>query len=178
MALLVAYSLWGEAAAVRAPVSTGYIDMDFVDVKITHPATVPVGAGPTVVELNYMKITVDVGGSAPGNDGPPVLYIDVKNMYPGAKVTVNGYLRNDGTIPVRVEKCNFRSIGGAFAFKDVDLDFDIQVDVDAFKGGNAPPFTLMPGQSAYVVVYIRARNDARESVSVSAQFTCDYRQAP
>ncbi|MEM5827748.1 MAG: hypothetical protein QXT46_07090 [Pyrobaculum sp.] len=162
IALAAAFAAWQETATITINAQTGYIDLDFEEGKWTWTA-------------KYVIYTAEVKGSESGNDGPPELVLKLLNMYPGASLTYATYLKNDGTLPVEVYNCNFKSIGGGFTFNDVDFDFEIQVDVDTFKGGSAPPFVLKPGERAYVVIYIRGKDNAREGVEVEAVFKCDYR---
>ena len=172
----VAFAAWSETATIQVSAQTGYIDADFVDVKLTHPKIYAFNPPSGSVVVNYMTVGVTVVNSGAGNDGPPELVIDVANMYPGARVTLTARLKNDGTIPIQVYGCNFRSVGGAFEFGDVDYDFDIRVDVDSHVNGRYPPFVLNPGGTANVVIYLHAKDNAREGVSGTATFTCIYEQ--
>ncbi|AFA38816.1 hypothetical protein Pogu_0789 [Pyrobaculum oguniense TE7] len=171
----VAFATWTEEATIQVNADTGYIDADFINVRLTLPTTYVFSPPSDYVVVNYMTVGVTVVNSGAGNDGPPELVIDVANMYPGAYVTLRALLRNDGTIPVRVYGCDFTSLGGGF-YMDVDYDFDIRVDVDADVGGSYPPFVLNPGGTADVVIYLHAKDDAREEVSGTATFTCIYEQ--
>jgi len=118
--LAVAYALWGEQSQVSVSAQTGYIDLDF---KVDGNPWMILG-GQRLLGLNYTLL-----GSEKGNDGPPVLILTLKNLYPfgydsnGEKryiVFDSLRLVNNGTIPVKITGCNFAYVGGSFEFGDVD----------------------------------------------------------
>jgi len=177
--LAVAYALWGEQSQVSVSAQTGYIDLDF---KVYGNPWMKLG-GQRLLGLNYTLL-----GSEKGNDGPPVLILTLKNLYPfgydsnGTKryiVFDSLRLVNDGTIPVNITGCNFTYMSGSFEFGDVDYGGWLELDVDLYKGGRGPPsdVVLRPGESAVVAISIWVSDNATEGASVTVKFTCNYVQA-
>jgi len=168
----VAFAAWQEQATISVNAQTGYIDLDIV------PDEYPwkfLGRFPRV------RADYTLAGSDPGNDGPPVLTLTLSNLYPGINYIVfSAKIKNDGTLPVKITNCNFKFVGGSFTFGDVDFSWlDIEIDVDAHKRGVGPPrdIVLDPGEEAVLTIAIRVKSGAPEEASVTAQFTCDYKQA-
>jgi len=170
--LAAAYAMWSETSQVLINAQTGYIDLDIV---LTGP-------GPWFYVPSYvLPSPPTLAGSAPGNDGPPVLTLTLSNLYPGINYIVfdAARLKNDGTLPVRIKNCNFKYIGGPFTSDDVDYNGWLDIDVDVHKGGVGPPspIILNPGEEAVLAIAFRVDSDAPEGASVTVQFTCDYEQA-
>jgi len=178
--LAVAYALWGEQSQISVSAQTGYIDLDF---KVYNNNPWMILGGQRLLGLNYTLL-----GSEEGNDGPPVLILTLKNLYPfgydsnGTKryiVFDSLNLTNDGTIPVKITGCNFTYMSGSFEFGDVDYKGWLELDVDLQKGGKGPrsDVVLKPGESAVVAISIWVGDDAPEGASVTVKFTCNYVQA-
>jgi len=177
--LAVAYALWGEQSQVSVSAQTGYIDLDF---KVYGNPWMILG------NQSYLGLSSTLLGSEEGNDGPPVLILTLKNLYPfGYEKGKKRYivfdslrLVNDGTIPVKITGCNFTYMSGSFEFGDVDNKGWLELDVDLQRGGRGPPrddVVLKPGESAVVAISIWVSDNAPEGASVTVKFTCNYVQA-
>jgi len=177
--LAVAYALWGEQSQVSASAQTGYIDLDF---EVYDNPWMKLG------NQRYLDLSYTLLSSEKGNDGPPVLILTLKNLYPFGydgqskkRYIVFDSLRlvNDGTIPVKITECNFTYVSGSFEFDDVDYKGWLELDVDLQKDGIGPrnDVVLGPGESAVVAISIWVSDNAPENASVTVKFTCNYVQA-
>jgi len=143
----VAFAMWQETAIIQINAATGYIDLDFTDVKNT--ACSP-----------YMDCTAGTPtNSDPGNDNAPSVTLTLNNAYPGATATYQIVVYNDGTIPVKVA-CSVSS--------DPQLTVTLSATDFSLDVGNS--YTLVVDISV-------ATSGVGEEATYSATVTCDYTQA-
>ena len=106
----VGFAAWSETLYVRGNVETGHVDVEFVEVLSSDPP----GIDDTTLQLDggfpYLKIQQqdkDVGTTTATINDTKSATVTITNGYPCYTVWVIFYVRNSGSIPIRLTDIQF-----------------------------------------------------------------------
>lgn len=147
----VGYALWSDSLYIEGTVYTGELDWEFEcgTVTVSDPCTPPTEdkncnddfsnihwAGKNVGCTDVVCVDTD------GDGDTDTLQVTLNNVYPCYYVHVGFYLHNNGSIPLKVERCIVSGGGVSYEFTkipclaDFDLDGDGDLDLNVRLGNN------------------------------------------
>ena len=149
----VGFALWSETLYIDGTVYTGELDWEFEcgTVTVSDPCTPPTAdkncdndfqnVRPAPGDKN-VGCTDVVCVDSDGDGDVDTLQVTLNNVYPCYYVHIGYFIHNNGSIPLKFERCIISGGGSSYAFTslpclvDLDLDGDGDLDLNLRFGDN------------------------------------------
>ena len=150
------YAAWNESITIKSTVDTGNLSVAMADgnVYVYPSATATVEDGLTNRTLKEAKLD---NTAADKN----LVNVKVNNLYPGARIKVVVPIKNDGTIPVKLD-------GTAFAHNNSNNWLTITKPTG--------PTNIAVGITQDIIFYVDVNDNAPETTTANFDITANYVQ--
>lgn len=146
------YAYWNDQLTINNTVSTGQLDLYFVDQadEVTEP------------DYTTGAVTYAAGPNGEAN-GTASLTLD--DMYPGATATVNLVVKNDSTMPVELASAAFSGVTGDWS------QFNVAIEVDYVDVNGASQSVAFNGENSLKGIHIQEGSNINLEYTIAAKTT-------